>query len=1174
MQFTKLRLSGFKSFVDQTELLIEPGMTGVVGPNGCGKSNLLEALRWAMGETSAKRMRGEDMDDVIFGGTATRPARNICEVTMVLGNKARTAPPPFTDAEELEITRRLERGSGSDYRINGKLVRARDVQILFADHSSGANSPSMVSQGRVGALINAKPADRRQLLEEAAGISGLHARRHEAELRLRAAETNLTRLEDVLAAMDGQLQGLRKQARQAQRYRQVQDHIRRAEAQLLHQRWAEANRLLDRARDGHATADQAVRDQMLAVGSTVTARDQAAEALPALRQEDAAAGAALQRLLVAREQLDAEEARVKEAHGAMQRRLAQLATDLARERALAADADNAAARLAEERASLLDAQAEEAMELEAAEEALLTARDAMEAAERDLSRVLEQAASEEAARTATANRLRDAQARLSTLEKRLSEQAAQLTALDATIGDDDALQVAAEALILAEQRLDLAREAAEQAEMAKQEADSALEQARSDGQATIAEARSILSQAEARETQLRAERDGLRALLNLEEEDLFPPLIDAVAVAAGYEQALAAALGDDLTAPLDEAAARHWRALPPLDATTPLPAGVEPLSTQVKAPAEMARCLSHIGLVPDAATARRLAPTLAAGQILVSRDGGAWRWDGLTTTPGAPTAAAIRLTQRNRLAEIELALDRADADLSAARRAHAEASEAADAAVLSARRAQEATQAGDRQARDAVRHAFTAVDQARHAQSRLISEAAAARSKRDALAQALEVLTSDKAEAAYLVADAQAALDALPDPTLSRMAVADARGLLAEQRGHLSGTQGAVDRVKRDAEQRRRRLSSLEAEQLSWKARVEGAASRLSELTERAEEGQAELEALTERPLEIAAERETLRGHIATAERRRRQTGDALAEAETALSQAEQAVRKAESALADAREARAHAEAAVAQSLNALAGLVERIREKLDCEPGEVLAAAGIDPDDEMPPPSQLEQRLSRLLEDRERIGPVNLRAEVELAEMEAETAKLTTERDDLTAAIARLRQGIGAINREAREKLLASFDLVDGHFQRLFTKLFGGGVAHLKLTESDDPLDAGLEIYASPPGKKLQVLSLLSGGEQALTALSLLFAVFLCNPAPICVLDEVDAPLDEANVGRFCDMVEEMAASGATRFLIVTHHRLTMARMHRLFGVTMMERGVSQLVSVDLEKAAEMVDA
>ncbi|MFV3131365.1 chromosome segregation protein SMC [Niveispirillum sp. KHB5.9] len=1174
MQFTKLRLSGFKSFVDQTELLIEPGLTGVVGPNGCGKSNLLEALRWAMGETSAKRMRGEDMDDVIFGGTATRPARNICEVTMVLGNNARTAPPPFTDADELEITRRLERGSGSDYRINGKLVRARDVQILFADHSSGANSPSMVSQGRVGALINAKPADRRQLLEEAAGISGLHARRHEAELRLRAAETNLTRLEDVLAAMDGQLQGLRKQARQAQRYRQLQDHIRRAEAQLLHQRWVEANRLLDRARDGHAAADQAVRDQMLAVTSTTNARDNAADAVPPLRQEDAAAGAALQRLILAREQLDAEEARVKEAHGATQRRLAQLATDLARERSLAADADSAAARLAEERAGLLDAQGEEAMELEAAEEALLTARDTVEAAERDLSRALEKAASEEAARTGASSRLRDAQARLTTLEKRLAEQAGQLADLDARVGDETVLEAAAEALALAEERQELARAAAEEAEAAKQAADSTLEQVRADGQDALAEARAGLSSAEARGTLLRAERDGLRALLNLEEEDLFPPLIDAVTVAAGYEQALAAALGDDLTAPLDEAAARHWRNLPPLATIVPLPDGVEALSAHVRGPAELTRSLSHIGLVGDAATARLLAPALSPGQVLVSRDGGAWRWDGLTSTPGAPTAAAIRLTQRNRLAEIEAELEAADAATAEARRAHAQVAADADAAILAARRAQETAIAGDRQAREAVRLAFTAVDQARAAQSRLTGEAAAARSKRDALAQALEVLGADKGEAARMAAEAQAALDELPDPTLARMDVADARGMVAEQRGHLTGAQGAVDRVRRDAEQRRRRLSALEAEEASWKARVAGAAARLSELTERAEEGQAELEMLAERPIEIEAEREALRGHIAAAERNRRQTGDALAEAETALSQSDQGVRKAEAALADAREARAHAEAAVSQSLTALAALVERVREKLDCAPGEVLSVAGVDADEEMPPPTQLEQRLARLLEDRERIGPVNLRAEVELAEMEEQTAKLTAERDDLTAAIARLRQGIGAINREAREKLLASFELVDGHFQRLFTRLFGGGTAHLKLTESEDPLDAGLEIYASPPGKKLQVLSLLSGGEQALTALSLLFAVFLCNPAPVCVLDEVDAPLDEANVGRFCDMVEEMAADGATRFLIVTHHRLTMARMHRLFGVTMMERGVSQLVSVDLARAAEMVDA
>lgn len=1176
MQFTKLRLTGFKSFVDQTELLIEPGMTGVVGPNGCGKSNLLEALRWAMGETSAKRMRGEDMDDVIFGGTATRPARNIAEVTMVLGNDARTAPPPFNEFDELEISRRLERGSGSDYRINGKIVRARDVQILFADNASGANSPALVSQGRVGALINARPADRRQLLEEAAGISGLHARRHEAELRLRAAETNLTRLEDVLGTMDAQLQTLRKQAKQAARYRNVQENIRQTEARLLHIRWQDAEATLDRTRSGHAKADEAVRQAMLAGTALAENRAAIAATLPPKRQAEAEAEAALQRLVLAREQLAAEEARVAEAQAATQRRLAQIASDLSRERALATDADNALLRLREERAQLLMAQEEEALEQEEAQEALLTARDAVEQADLALAALLEQAGAEETARNTHLGRLRDQQSRLAVLDKRLADQKAQEAQLRQGLAGGLELATAEEALALAEESLEGAREEAEEAEAAKLEADRRLDQVRGDALTAQARSREALTQAESRYTRLKAERDGLRALLGLDEADLFPPLIDAVTVDTGYEQALAAALGDDLTAPLDAAANVYWQGLPPLPDHAALPAGVVPLSTHVKAPAAMARCLPHIGIATDAAQAASLAPRLLPGQMLVTRDGGAWRWDGLTRKPGAPTAAAIRLTQRNRLAELDLDLDAATEALDSARDRHATARQDAARAEADARQAQDRAAQRDKLAREAVRTGFRTVEQARDALSRRKAEMEAATARLDAIQGSLTALEADRAEVVRAEAEAQALLDALPDAAIARDAIAQSRTRQGELRATLAARQARADQVLREAEQRRRRLSLLQQEEQGWATRVEGAASRLAELEERALEGREELETLAERPLAIAEERQILAAQIQTAERHRADALKALQESEAELAEAERARTQAETALADAREARAHAEAAVAQSLQHMQALAERIAEKLECEPHQIAAATGLDgmAEGERPDPAALEQRLSKLLEERERIGPVNLRAEQEVAEMETQIGTMTSEKDDLTAAIARLRQGINSLNREARERLLASFAKVDSHFQDLFTRLFGGGAAHLKLTEAEDPLDAGLEIYASPPGKKLQVLSLLSGGEQALTALALLFAVFLCNPAPICVLDEVDAPLDEANVGRFCDMVEEMARSGATRFLIVTHHRLTMARMDRLFGVTMMERGVSKLVSVDLARAAEMVES
>ncbi|WP_449233848.1 chromosome segregation protein SMC [Azospirillum doebereinerae] len=1149
MQFTRLRLSGFKSFVDSTELVIEPGMTGIVGPNGCGKSNLVEALRWVMGETSAKRMRGDDMDDVIFGGTSNRPARNLGEVSLAIDNRTRTAPAGLNEHDELEVVRRIERGSGSDYRVNGKLVRARDVQLLFADNASGATSPALVSQGKVAQIIGAKPQDRRALLEEAAGITGLHSRRHEAELRLKAADGNLTRLDDIIGAMDTQLQSLKKQARQAARYRNLSEHIRKAEAVLWHLRWIAGQADLERARAAFAAAEAAVQALMLSATQLAAKRTEAASGLPEKRRDEAQAAAVLQRLAVAREQLDAEERRVAEQQRVLHARLRQIAGDLGREEALAADAGEALSRLEAERDRLIAAQADEEMLEEAARDALADAREAVETLDRELTRLTEAVATDEARRAATQRRATELEARAAGLSKRLEEQRSQRAALEAEIAARPDVAEAELAVELAEQRLEDARETAETAERTK-----------SDAEPVQSRAREALSAAESARAKLRAEERALAELLAAGSSGEFPPLVDAVTVASGYEGALAAALGDALTAPLDEAAPVHWRQLPFFDSVAPLPGGVDLMAAHVAGPAAAHRALAHVGVVADAGMGAALAPSLAPGQILVSRDGGAWRWDGFTVQAGAPTAAAVRLKQRNRLAELRGELGLADDRVETARGALEEARLAVENAALA-----------DRRARDAVRECFAAVNAARDRHAKLAREADAAVSRLSALAEGIERLEADEREAVGQRDEALELLDALPDAREGRERVNEQRAVLAERRTALAERQNGLERLTREAQGRRQRLAAIEAETSSWGTRSTGAGGRVSELRERAEAAEAEIAQLAERPVRIAEERQDLLDRIAEAERGRKRSAEALAEAEGRLADTEEALRMAEAGLADSREARARAEAAVSAAMQQAQTLTERIAERLDCAPEATRAAAELAPDEDLPDAAGVEARLDKLTREREAMGPVNLRAEIEATELEAQIAGLHTERADLIAAIARLRQGIAGLNREARERLVASFDTVNRNFQDLFTRLFGGGKAYLELVNAQDPLSAGLEIYASPPGKKLQVLSLLSGGEQALTALSLLFAVFRSNPAPICVLDEVDAPLDEANVGRFCDLVEDIARQGDTRFLIITHHRLTMARVDRLFGVTMVERGVSQLVSVDLTGAEEL---
>ncbi|MGH6968611.1 MAG: AAA family ATPase, partial [Stellaceae bacterium] len=434
MHFAKLRLSGFKSFVDPTELVIEPGMTGIVGPNGCGKSNILDAMRWVMGETSAKRLRGSEMDDVIFSGTSARPARNVAEVMLHLDNGAHDAPQPYEAHNEIQIQRRIERGIGSDYRINSRDVRARDVQLLFADVATGANSSAILSQGRIGAIISAKPADRRMLLEEAAGIAGLHSRRHEAELRLKAAETNLARLDDVLRTLETQLESLKKQARQAQRYRRLSDWIRRAEATVLHLRYAAATGELTASEERLRAAERVVAERMTAAAAADRLREAAASELPALRQSEAVASAELQRLTLARQALDDEERRITAARQSAEARLEQLAADLKREDELAADARTALARLGEERQSLAAAQQDERHAQAKATEDLARAAEAVGTLDAQITALTERVAAEEARRAALTTRIAEAGERQARLKDRADEIARQRAALEAEAG--------------------------------------------------------------------------------------------------------------------------------------------------------------------------------------------------------------------------------------------------------------------------------------------------------------------------------------------------------------------------------------------------------------------------------------------------------------------------------------------------------------------------------------------------------------------------------------------------------------------------------------------------------------------------------------------------------------------------------------------------------------------
>lgn len=1139
MQIKRLRLTGFKSFVDPADLVIEPGLTGVVGPNGCGKSNLLEALRWTMGENSARSLRGAGMEDVIFAGTATRPPRDFAEVSILLDTDT---------GEETEVVRRIERGAGSAYRIDGRDVRAKDVQLLFADAATGAHSPALVSQNRIGAVIAAKPADRRAMLEEAAGIAGLHVRRRDAEARLRATEANLERLDAVIADTDARVSALRRQARAAERYRALSDAIRVAEARTIFARWREADRAAIAARDEARAAEARVAAGQAAHDAATATQEKAIAVLAELRAEALAArdraSESAGMLAGVRGEATATERRV----GELELARARILADREREGALANEAAAALATLASDTKALERNAAEAEAGLPKLEAALSAAERLGRDAEVALAQALAAQASEQAEARIARAELAQAQARLARAER---ERASAAAALAAVVRAEP---IAAERDAAVAGQAD-AREALDQARAALTAAEAA-ERAATDRREPAEQARAA---AHAERAALEAEAATLtRALQRGGGRDR---LIDHVRVAPGYERALAAALGDDLDVGLDAGHAAYWQGAAMRANDPARPAGSEPLTAHVSAPDVLTRRLAQVFVV-DGDDGR----ALAVGQRVVTRGGAMRRWDGLVTTSGG-VAAAERLERQNRLATIHAALPDARA--------------AADETAASLRAVVEAIAAALRQAseaRAAIARAEAALREAQGRQARaetMLERIAGQRSDATERASRAE---REHDEAAGDVAQSEAKVAALPDTTATMRAIAELRHEDAARRQAVDVARAARQAGERQAAVLRERLAGAQGDAKSWRARAGDAARRIGDMAKREAEIARELAATAPRLPELTAMVANAEATHAAARETVERVVQTERAGERALRDAEVEVRRSGETLSTAREARAGATARADHHEARRVELGRHAGERFECPAPVLSERLGFTPADVGTPDSEA-TAFERLTRERERMGPVNLVAAQELAELEAAGAGNAAERAELGQAVNRLRGSIGTLNREGRQRLLAAFEAVDGHFRRLFTTLFDGGdgvggQAHLELVDSDDPLEAGLEIMAQPPGKRLQSLTLLSGGEQALTAVALIFGLFLTNPAPICVLDEVDAPLDDANIDRFCALLDRMTRETRTRYLVVTHNAVTMSRMHRLFGVTMIERGVSRLVSVDLGHAERLIAA
>jgi chromosome segregation protein len=871
-----------------------------------------------------------------------------------------------------------------------------------------------------------------------------------------------------------------------------------------------------------------VAERTAAQAEASTRQANVSAGLPALREAEAKAAAALHRLNLAQQELDREEQRAKDRIAELDLRAVQFAADIERERKLAADAESALARLAAEEDTLKREAQESAGRRSGVDARVAEADTDLSAAEKIFAELTAELADLAARRKQFETATRDHTARAERLATEIAGIEAELKTL--TVAGDAPL--------------DQALEGAKTALAAAEAAAIAAEKAHADQRAEVENARTALAESERRAQRLDTEAKTLAKVLAVETRNLWPPVIDQISVEKGFEKALGAALGDDLDAPVDPSAPLRWSEIP-IDAADPtLPEGTASLAQHVQAPTALARRLAQVGVV-DREAGPALAAQLKPGQRLVSTEGDLWRWDGFVAAAHAPTGAARRLAQRSRLSEIESEMPAARAEVEDKRHALDEA----QAALTAAAAAQ--TETRDRE-RDLSRQT----------------------ARLSALTEAHTRLTADRADATTRKTEAENALASLAPVAETESRLVAVRDEIGGKRAKLAEVRAEQQAIVREAELADRRLQAIANETTSWSERRDGASHQITTLEQRIEDTKRERAELEQAPQVFAEKRSALITEIETADGARRACADRLAEGENALTEADRDARAALEAASAAREDLARAEERFEGAKRRLADNAREIHDVLEVEPSALPELAEVKVDAALPEIAEIEATLERLRRERERLGAVNLRAEEELREVEEQHGKLTAERDDLVEAIKKLRQGIQSLNREARERLLASFETVNKHFQALFTKLFGGGSAELQLIESDDPLEAGLEILAKPPGKKPSTLSLLSGGEQALTAMALIFAVFLTNPAPICVLDEVDAPLDDHNVERFCDLLDEMTKSTDTRFVIITHNPITMARMNRLFGVTMAERGVSQLVSVDLEAAVKFREA
>ena len=1141
MKFQSVRISGFKSFLEPIEIEINKGLTGIVGPNGCGKSNIVEAIKWIMGENSARQMRGDGMDDVIFAGTDERPSRNFAEVTIKLNNSEKKAPAAFNHLSEIEISRKIEREKGSIYRINGKQVRARDVQLIFADSGTGARSSGIVSQGRIAQIIDASPENRRGILEEAANIKGLHSRRHEAELKLNAASNNLDRLLDIEKTYKEQLVELEKQGRKAARYRSIGDRLRKAEATLFSTLLFNAKTEYNILKNELHTVTENVSKAQIEVSKNTTSKLDILSKIPILRNIEAEKAAILQSLNITKIKLEEEQTSAKIALNNIISQITQLEKDTKRENQIQEDAEKTLSNLLVEEENLKIDTKNFSSKISEATQAVKSLKIKSDEADKKLSSITSEIYTINSDKSDLERRIINLNEKIENTQNQISK--FNLENYSKTLEANEIKILDLQKLVSKNHLLiDTFKKKLTQLETLE---------------LTLTKEKNIAANIL---NQTNAEINTLSSLLG--DDSLNRNTLEKnINTTDHLEDAIGSVLGETLLAPIYSnneiiENTTYWRDGFDIKLTSPLPKEAMPLISKIKSSSILETALQGVGIVENEELAFKLQKKLTYGQALTTAEGGLWRWDGFVQPKGVKNSYSERLQQIARFKVLQSQLPSQKESVFLIDKKLIEYSENIKKYRTDIIKLQ-STLSGLNSDSNRLELENSKMEIQLTSSALLIKEL-----KNTEVTSKVELIELKK-QISHIVN--------LPSLLADELSI---RNNAEQFRNNLTEAMAAEQQIKNHESFQLRNIAQIKHQKESWITRKQEAKSRLSSLHERLEFSKNEMDRLSNLPNDFDKKEEQIRIEIEAAIINRNLAADKLVITETSQNDAEKLEKESEKNVSMLRENMIKVQALLDLAHTKILNIEERIFEKLRIKSDQLSDLTGIKENNEIDSNIEaLEKTVERLLNERESLGAVNLRAEEEMNEMNDKIEIMFKERIDLEEAIEKLRNGIFELNKEGRERLKKSFTVVNENFKNLFQKLFGGGNAELKLVGHDDPLQAGLEVLASPPGKKMQLLSLLSGGEQALTAISLIFSVFLCNPSPICILDEVDAPLDDTNVGRFCDLLNKIAEETNTYFMVITHHRLTMAKMDRLFGVTMEQKGISKLVSVDLEQASRIRD-